>query len=157
MSLKTIINAIGKFFSKIWKSLSPTLKNAVHIGVTITEAIKNYDAANPGTIDLLTKIIPGDLDDKLKEKIRTNLPDVMLQLRLVDTSLNLTDPAEIVAAAIDMLNKMGGIYRKQALNDLSIAIANVAADGKLNWDDAVYILKYYYDHKPALETPAVVA
>ena len=156
MSLKRFLNKIGQFFSKLFKGLLPELKKAIHAGVTITDAIKNYDDTHPGFVDLITKIIPGEWDDKVKDLVREKLPSVMIELKLVDATLGLTDPDEIVAAAIKTIKQLSGDYRSAFLNSLSIIIAQVAADGKLDWNDAAYLLKWYYDHKDVPEVDTTV-
>lgn len=153
MSLKSIIHAIGGFFAHLFAGLLPELKAAIHIGVTITDAIKNFDANNPSVADIITSIIPGNVDDKIKDTLREKLPQIVVELKLVDATLGLTDPNEIVAAAVKVLQQLSGDYRSAFLNSLSIIIAQVAADGKLDWNDAVYLLKWYYDHKKTLEIP----
>ena len=147
MSLKKFFNRIGQFFSKLWKGLLPDLKKAVHIGVVVVDAIKNFDSLNPEVLDILTAIIPGDLDDKIKDKIREKLPSILIELRLVDATLNLTDPQEIVKAAVQTLQQLSGDYKASFLNSLAIIIARVAADGKLDWNDAIFLEKWYYDHR----------
>ncbi len=156
MSLKSFMRKIGNFFSKLFKGLLPELKKAVHIGVTITDAIKNYDTAHPEIADIITKLIPGDLDDKIKDTLREKLPVVLTELRLVDATLGLTDPNEIVAAAVKTIQQLSGDYRSAFLNSLSILIAQVAADGNFNWDDAAYLMKWYYDNKNIAEVDTTV-
>jgi len=147
MSLKKFFRKIGQFFEKLFKGLLPELKKAVHVGVTITNAIKEFDLANGGTVDIITKLIPGEWDDKLKEKVRDELPMIMVQLQLVDNTMTLTNKDEIVASAVKTLQQLSGDYRSAFLNSLAIIVAQVAADGKLDWNDAAYILKWYYDNQ----------
>ena len=149
MSLKSIINSIGGFFAHLFAGLLPELKAAIHIGVTVTEAIKTFDTNNPMIADIITSIIPGTFDDKIKETLRAELPKIVTELKLVDATLGLTDPNQIVAAAVKVLQQMSGDYKSAFLNSLSIIIAQVAADGKLDWNDAAYLLKWYYDHNKA--------
>ena len=147
MSLKKFFRKIGLFFEKLFKGLLPDLKKAVHIGVIVTNAIKDFDLKNAGTVDIITKLIPGEIDDKIKDKIREELPMIVTQLQLVDNTMMLTNKDEIVASAVKTLQQLSGDYRSSFLNSLSIIIAQVAADGKLDWNDAKYILAWYYDNQ----------
>lgn len=146
--MKKILNSIFGFIRRLFGNLSPKLKMAVHIGVTVTEAIKNFDASSPYIADILTAIIPGNIDDRIKEKLRENLPKIVVQLKLVDATLGLTNPNDIVVAASKTLQQITSDWaiREGFLNNLSIVIAQVASDGRLTWDDAAYILKWYYDN-----------
>ena len=146
--MKKIINRILAFLSGLFNGLPAKLKKAVHIGVTITDAIKNFDTSKPIVADIITSLIPGELDDRIKDVLRANLPKIVIQLRLVDETMGLTDPNEILVAASKFLQQITSDYsiREGFLNNLSIVIAQVAADGKFSWDDAAYVLKWYYDH-----------
>jgi len=156
MSLKKFFRKIGQFFEKLFKGLLPDLKKAIHIGVIVTNAIKEFDLANAGTVDIITKLIPGELDDKIKDKIREELPMIMTQLQLVDNTMMLTNKDEIVASAVKTLQQLSGDYRSAFLNSLSIIVAQVASDGKLDWNDAKYLLSWYYDNQKVDEIDTAI-
>lgn len=148
----SIFSSIGHFLAKIWEgisklfdSLPSELKVAIGIGVTVTEAIKKF--VDSPTADVLTAIIPGDVDDKIKDLLRAKLPTILTELKLADSCSGLTDPNEIVACAITTLQQLDGDIKSAFLHNLSVLIAQVASDGKLTWSDGVYILQWYYDHK----------
>ena len=145
MSLQSFLSKIWTSIEKIFNSLESKLKDAVHIGVLITANINNF-VFSPAA-DVLTAIIPGDLDDKIKQLLRAKLPHILTQLKLVDTTAELTDPDEIVRYAVMMLQTLDGDIRSAFLHNLSVMIAQVAADGKLSWADGVYILQWYYQHQ----------
>lgn len=151
MSLKSFLAGIIAGIAHLFAGLKAELKAAVHIGVTVTDNIKNF--VDSPVADVLTAIIPGDIDDKIKEWLRARLPDIFTELKLVDATLGLTDPNEIVAAGIKVIQGLGGDIKSSFEHSLSILIAQVAADGKLTWQDAVYILQWYYEHEyqPATE------
>lgn len=142
--LKGIIKGIGKIFDKFPKAV----KAAIHVGVIVTDAIRKFTDSQAA--DILTAIIPGDLDDKIKNKLREALPKIFIELKLAEQCSGLTDPNEIVQCGIKTLQQIEGDFQSAFLHDLSILIAQVAADGDLDWKDAVYVLQWYYDnvHKP---------
>lgn len=147
MSLKSFFKHIGDFFRNLFNGLKPKLQKAVQIGVEIVEKIKALDTSNPEFADLITKIIPGHWDDDIKDKLRAALPEIAIQLRLVDATLGLTDPNEIVHAAATFIQNLDGDIQSAAFHDFSILAAQVAADGELNFGDAVMLLQYYYEHE----------
>jgi hypothetical protein len=114
--------------------------------VTVTEAIKNFDTKNPIAADILTSIIPGELDDTIKNKIRAELPKIVTELKLVDATLSLKDPNEIMLAAVKVIQQLDGDYSNAFLHNLSILVAQVAADGKLSWGDAILLVEWYYQN-----------
>ena len=97
--------------------------------------------------DVLTAIIPGDIDDKIKEVLRAKLPVILTELKLADTCAGLTNPADITSCAIKVLQGIEGDTQSAFLHNLSILVAGVAADGKLSWSDGVYLLQWYYEHE----------
>lgn len=147
MSLKSFLNKIGNFFAGIFKSLAKELQKGIAIGVEVTEAVKKFDTNNPHVADILTAIIPGDLDDKIKMKLREALPGIVIQLRLVQAAQGLTDPNEIMLAAVKVIQQLDNDYQSAFLHNFSIMAAQVAADGELSWSDAVYLLEWYYRNK----------
>lgn len=148
--------SVGTFIAKIWqgiknffKKIPKEAKNAIHIGVVVVDKIKSV-VDNPG-IDILTAIIPGELDDKVKDKLREVLPKILRSLRLADTCGELTDPAAIVTCAVNTLQQIGDDFiddaaKKRFYDSIAVLIATVVSDGKLTLSDASYIIKWYYDH-----------
>jgi hypothetical protein len=111
----------------------------------VTENVKKF-VDSPGA-DILTAIIPTEVDDVIKARLRANLPKILTELKLADKCGQLTDPSEIVKCAVQTLQQIEGDFKSAFLHDLSILIAQVASDGKLDWKDGTYILQWYYTHK----------
>jgi len=145
MSLKTFLNKIWNDISNLFSDIPADLKNAIHIGVVVTENIKNF--VDSPMADVLTAIIPGTADDELKDLLRAKLPAILTELKLADSCGGLTDPQQITQCAIKVLQGMDGDIKSAFLHNLSILIAQVAADGKLSWSDGVYVLEWYYQHQ----------
>lgn len=145
------------FFKQLWQGikrifdkLPKEFKTAIHVGVTVVDAMKNF--VDSGVADVITSIIPGDLDDKIKDALRKYLPKIVTEMKLAEQCSELTDPNEIVACAIKTLQQIGGDWisddaKKNFYDSLAVLIAQVASDGKLTWDDAKAVIKWYYDHK----------
>jgi hypothetical protein len=149
MSLKTFIEKIWADVKTLFENIPAELKTAIHIGVLVTENIKNF--VDSPAADVLTAIIPGDIDDDIKNWLRAKLPTVLTELKLADSCSSLTDPQQITTCAIQVLQGLDGDVKSAFLHNLSIFIAQVASDGKLTWADGVSILEWYYqnEYKPA--------
>lgn len=145
--MKKLLRIIGDFIKRLFIGISPMLKTAVAIGVEVAEKIKDFDTANPFVGEIITSLIPGSVDDMLKAKIREYLPKIVVELKLVQVTVGLTDPDEIMIAAIKVLQQLDKDYKSAFLHNLSIMVARVAADGKLDWSDAVYLMEWYYQNK----------
>lgn len=145
MSLKTFLANIWEHIKDLFHKIEPKAKDAIAIGVKVVDNIKA--AFDSGIIDTIESVIPGDLDDKIIEKIRVALPKIVTELQLASNCINETDPAKILQCAIDTLKGLAGTNaQKDFFDSLATEIAVVVADGELNWDDAKTIAKWYNDH-----------
>ena len=144
MSLTTFLTKIWTGIKSLFDGFPSELKIAVHIGVIVTEAIKTF--VDSPEADVLTAIIPGSIDDDIKNLLRAKLPAILAELKLADSCAGLTDPAQITACAIHVLQGLDGDIKSAFLHNLSILIAQIAANGELTWSDGVYILEWYYQN-----------
>lgn len=145
MSLGSFLSKIWAHIKKVFEGLPSELKSAIHIGVVVTDNIKNF-IESPGA-DILTAIIPGEVDDDIKVWLRAKLPSILVELKLADSCSGLTDPADITTCAVKVLQGLTGDIKSAFLHNLSILVAQVAADGKLSWSDGVVILQWYYQNE----------
>jgi len=145
MSLQSFLTKLWSEIKSMFDGIPSELKVAIHIGVAVTEAVKTF--VDSPAADVLTAIIPGDLDDELKDLLRAKLPGILAELKLADSCSGLTDPSQITACAIKVLQGIDGDVSSAFLHNLSILVAQVAADGKLTWSDGVYILEWYYQNE----------
>lgn len=145
--MKNLLSKIKTFFLWLIGSAKKGLEKYARIGIKVTNAIKNFDDKNPLVADLITSLIPGDLDDRIKAKIRLELPKVVIQLGLVNAAAGLTNKDEIIVAASHFLQTIKSDYaiRPGHLNNLAIIVAQIASDGKLTWDDAAIMVKKIFD------------
>jgi len=144
MSLQTFLSKLWNEIKDLFSGIPSELQTAIHIGVIVTENIKNF--VDSPEADILTALIPGDADDQLKDLLRAKLPAILTELKLADSCGNLTDPTQITACAVKVLQGLDGDIQSAFLHNLSVLIAEVAADGKLTWSDGVYLLEWYYQH-----------
>ena len=145
MSIKSFLTKLWGTIKSLFNSFPDKLKAAVQIGIIITENIKTV--IDSPIADILTAIIPGDIDDKIKQAFRAGIPVILTDLKLTDKCSNLTDPQEITKCAVETLKTLDGDIKSAFLHKLSILVAQLAADGKLSWTDGVCILEWYYQNK----------
>lgn len=145
MSLQTFLSKIWNQIKSLFDGIPAELKTAIHIGVVVTENIKSF--VDSPAADILTAIIPGDVDDEIKNWLRAKLPSILTELKLADSCAGLTDLGEITKCAVRVLQGLDANVKGAFLHTLSILVAQVASDGKLSWSDGVYILEWYYQHE----------
>ncbi|WP_345213854.1 hypothetical protein [Mucilaginibacter gynuensis] len=116
------------------------MKTAIHIGVVITENIKNF-VESPAA-DMITLLIPGDIDDALKAWLRKRLPAILAQLKL--TEIHEGDD-QILKNAIENIQILNGDAKNAFLHNIAVLIGQAASYGKLSWTDGVYFTEWYYN------------
>lgn len=143
---------IKSFFIKIWTAVKSLfnqfpseIKVAVHIAVSITENFKAF--IDSPIADMMTFIIPGDVDDKLKILLRAQLPIILTKLKLVDANVDDTDLNAIIDSAIETLKKTTPEIKAAFLHNLAVLLSQIAADGKLSWSDGVCVVEWYYKNE----------
>ena len=143
--MKSFLNKLWQSIKSLFNSFPADLKEAVSIGITVTENIKAL--IDSPVADILTAIIPGNIDDKIKQALRGAIPVILADLKLADKCGSLTNPQEITHCAVETLQKLDGDIKSAFLHNLSVLVAQVAADGQLSWSDGVCILEWYYRNK----------
>jgi hypothetical protein len=148
MSLKSFLSQIWADIKSLFDKLPGELKLAAQIAVTITQSIKTLtDLPAAG---ILTVLIPGNIDDKIKTWLNQQLPDILTSLRLVEALSESKDPDEITASAIKIIQGMDKNIQNAFLHDLGVLIAQEIAKAQnstLSWSDGIYIIEWYYQHK----------
>jgi hypothetical protein len=145
MSLKSFLSKIWNEIKDLFSGIPIELKRAIHIGVIVTENIKTF--VDSPAADIITALIPGEIDDKIKDVLRSKLPLILSELKLADDCHSITDPAQLTSCAVNTLQNLDVNIKNSFLHAIAILVAEVAADGKLTWCDGVYLSEWYYQHK----------
>jgi len=143
--MKKLFAKILTFVTGLFNNLAPKVEKAIHAGVAVTEAVKNF-VESPVT-DLLTALIPGTVDDKIKVQLRNSLPGVLMVMRLIETSMELKTPEAITAAALKYIESLSAEDKRPVLHELAVRLTMILADGKITWSEAVQLVEYYYQFK----------
>ncbi len=142
MSIKSFINSLWRAIQSVFNILPPALKTAIHIGVTVTENIKNF--VDSPLADVLTTVIPGDIDDKVMQILSTELPQLLSALKLADQCGESADSSQILKCAIQNLQNLDNNTKSAFLHNISVLITQLVADDKLSWSDGVCVVEWYY-------------
>jgi hypothetical protein len=146
--IKELVSQAFAYIKGKWYHFKPEVRSSIHLGVEIVERIKNIEE-NP-LVDVLTQIIPGETDDAIKNILRTFVPVVLIELKLVDACADEKDPAKLVICASKVFTQVTNDWVKDGITasdmtNLAAFIAMRAEDG-LQWTDAYMGGKYYYDN-----------
>ena len=144
MSLKSFFQKVWASIKSIFAKLKPVVKDAVHYGVVIAEALQEFEGGPLG--DFLSNVLKGAPAD-VQESIKAKLPDILIKMRLVDASLQGGTPEEVVNAAVEVFKTIDPKYRPGFFFFFFIQIAVLVADGDGGWDEGQTFIKKYYDHQ----------
>src|SRR4030081_251464 len=118
MSLQTFLSKIWNQVKALFDGIPAELKIAIHVGVIVTENIKNF--VDSPAADVLTALIPGDVDDKIKNWLRAKLPAILTELKLAARCGRQTDPSDITACGVKVLQGLEGDIRSAFLHNMSV-------------------------------------
>ena len=134
-----------KFITKLWErikalylSLKPETKRAIHIAIEVTTRLNNF--VNSTEADILTAIIPGNADDRVKEKLRIILPKLLQELGLANELLS--DSNGVMFDGIKAISKLKDDAKSGFLHIIAVMIARKLND--IKWSDAVATIEYKY-------------
>lgn len=146
--LKNLWHSIKSLFeglrvkSKVW----------VHLAIIVMQNVKMVmDSPVP---DVLTSIVPGEADDKIKGLVRLWIPKVLLELNMMEVVANITDVNEQLNAILAKIKLSSQETKNIFWHGLGSLLIEKFSDGKFTWADSVAVAQYYYDH--ILDTPEEV-
>ncbi len=136
--MKKIINWIMAIFNRtrvyVLKYVQPS--------VALVENLKT--AMDSSLVDLLTAVIPGNLDDVIVAKMRQYLPIILQDLKIAEKCASLTDPNEILKCALEALKTYDTKSQYVYLAGIAQKLTDALADGKLSWSEIVSMVEYTY-------------
>lgn len=149
MSLKKFFARFWAGIKKIFAGLDKQTKKLVPVAIEIVNKIKEIDATHIG--DILTAIIPGTVDDKIKVKLREWLPKVLVVLESANEAANIEDVNEKLKFILSQINVSPADKKKVFYRGLASLILEVIADGKVTWSESTALIVWYYDNYKEIE------
>jgi len=139
------------FFKNFWEgvkkafsNMDETKQSAIKIAVQAVEVLKTV-LNHPG-VDLLTKAIPGDKDDKLVKIGREALPKILVWLKLAE-SYHLPDPNNLLTYAQQKLAEVEA-ESKDAANafkkEIATLLARELSNKEITFGDTGAAVENYY-------------
>src|SRR5205085_1190903 len=92
---------IWKGISKIWNKAEDSIKQLTPIAIEVVQKVKLF--LDSPVADVITALIPGNIDDVIKEKLREKLPDIIIKMQLIDSIANVEDTNEQLAIILEKL------------------------------------------------------
>lgn len=142
---KIFINVIQKIVG--WYSITwDVLRDNSGVAVKVVDSLKN--AVESPVADIVTAIIPSDVDDKIKAKLEAVLPVVAEKLAIAYGIIQISDKnTDSVAALIGYLKTINKDARVDFWIRLSGELNVALADGKISLSEAISIAQFVYSEK----------
>lgn len=101
----------GKIFGGFWDTVKSVFKKADHtlleIAIKVTNTVK--DALNSGFVDIITKLIPGDIDNKFVDLLKLEVPKILAAELLLKALPEATTETDAQAIGKQLLDAFGGL------------------------------------------------
>lgn len=144
-----ILQSVWSAISSIWKKTNEKVKQFAPVAIEVVEELKLWIESPIG--DLITQIIPGTIDDKLRAQLLKVLPVVISKLQLSIAITGITDPNEQLRAILAQLKFASDAQKDSFYHEFGYLIIELLADGDLSRSDSILITEFYLKHirKPA--------
>lgn len=142
MSLKTFIAGIWSAIKGLFHNLEEEEKRLLPIMISVVNNIKNV--VDGPIADVVTALIPGDVDDKIRTKLQEFLPKIILELNMLNTCQQLSDTNAQLQCILQNLRLSSDSAKDIYYHGLASLILTELSDGKLSWSDCTAIAEYYY-------------
>jgi hypothetical protein len=144
MSLKNFLNHLWQSIKNLFDKVEKEVKKDVVVAITVVQLVKSV--VDSPVADLITAMIPSEVDDYIKNKLRELLPKLILELGMVQSVANIEDENAQLQAILEKLKLSGDDAKNAFYHSLASLILQKLSDGKLSWTDAVAIAEYYYQN-----------
>jgi hypothetical protein len=108
-------------------------------------------------LGIIKVAIKGQADDVIIDKVQAVVkewvPKVLLELQIVDSIANITDPNEQLKAILAKIKMSSNETQNMLYHGLAAIVLEKLSDGKLTWSDSVAISEYYFNniYKPSVK------
>jgi hypothetical protein len=144
--MKNLIKRITAFLKRLTGKAFELLRENAGLAVRVTDNIKKL-VENPAA-DVLTALIPGDLDAAALAALRRVLPGVSEKLALAFNIINENSKnADVVAATIEHLRSLEPGVRSVFWLSFSAELNAALSDGKISLAEAAALAQMIYTEK----------
>lgn len=128
---------------KFDKGFDIAKKNSL-VAVQVTNKLK--EVINSPIADLVTALIPGELDNELKYKLRKVLPEVAAKIAITHNIIQATeDPTTALTKIKEYIESLGGGARRDWWVLFSANVMEGISDGEVSYSDLIKWTQMAYD------------
>jgi hypothetical protein len=142
--MKKLLEQISDWLKRKFKQGFDAAKKHSHIAVKVTDGLRKI--VESPVADLLTAMIPGELDNEIKYKLRKELPGIAAKMAIAHNILQANeDPTLALARMREYIASLGLDAQRAWWVDFSAHVMEVFSDGDVTWGELVSITQKAYD------------
>jgi hypothetical protein len=149
---KNVWNWIVQTFYKVWNKVDEVIGSFLPVATNTVEAVKKV-IENPllnVTVEVIKSFTPDVADkviDKAVELLKEKIPQLALQLKIVDELHGIEDKNEQVRQILFVISQgVDNEKWEKFLSGLAQEILYALSDGKITWGEAGALVEYYYQN-----------
>jgi hypothetical protein len=130
------LKQIGSFLKRVFTGAHDLLKDKGYIAVMVTEQLKNL--INSPVMDVLTSIIPGEVDNLIVSKLRITIPKVAYKVARTHGVIKETErPSQALILLFDYLKTLPEAERAKFWIDFAGNLTHDLEDGNISVYEAI--------------------
>ena len=140
--LRNLWTAIGSIFNHAEEEIR---RVALPVAYGVVNALKVVTDLDPN--DILGSII-GKVGTAGEDIIRKSLPNILLELKLIDATINAGDINAQLAAALNVLHLSSDRAKAAFYHNIGTMLLQDLSDGKLSISESITLIEYYVHNNP---------
>jgi hypothetical protein len=133
-----IFNFIKDLFNKLFNKALDAFKKHAEISINVVDKLK--DALNSNVTDVITALIPGDVDDLVVEKLKVILPIVLEKVALANNIVKAgKSQSEIIDLVLKHLKKTNDDSKRLFWITFAAELNVALSDGKLTFSEGLLL------------------
>jgi len=137
--LKDFLVNIWNWIERVFHNLPAEYKKLIPIAYDIVSNILTVE--NSGALDLLTQIIPGNLDNVLNDRLKKLIPEVLLSLGI----------GKDLPEVVDYIKSLTGNQKIIFLSGLNTLFTHLLSDGNFSVTDAQAVQAWFHKYREDLK------
>lgn len=146
MSIESILEGALNGIKNFITHILPSSKHLLDLALIIVNGIKHF--VDSPLIDVLTALIPGDVDDHIKDLIRAKLPVILVDLKLASDETGKT-AEDIIKDGIGAIQSMPIKAKSVTLQSVWQLLSDEITQSGVNLTSLQKIGQAYYEQSKA--------
>ena len=152
MSIRNLLSKVWRSIRNVFNSVNDEVKVIVPIAIKAIEGLKAVmdSPVDDIVLSIAENAIAGQADDILIEKaknvIKEWLPKILLDLKLIQSVGEISEPEAQLKAILAQLKLSSNEAQDIVFHGICSLLIEKLSDGKFSWSDSIAVGEYYYQY-----------